>query len=481
MATQYINEDKKIIFLNNKNIAQNRTDIDAIAYNAIPSLSLFNGTYAELTGKANDIELSTYGLSGYVNSLCGQISDEIKFQAETAKSYTEQLSAEFETISGDLRGAVTVYDKNNNGHELSVRKLTNEQYNELVANDQTQWNELYVINDEYRDLRGQQIRNLGEPYSPTDATTKSYVDTTENSLSIATFNEAKAYANSISGEPLKDAKDYADANFADYDNFEFTYDNSGHALKLRLNNMIGNSKELSVDATYFISNGIINHIETNFDSQTLIIYWKTNDGDTKALPIPLQNLVTIYKQAEQNGGILIVPTSSGYVLSCDDTIARKSMLDDYQLAGNYVTDDSLEDRLESLSSDLNSCYINKKENSNTNAGIYTTYTIDEGHNGGIRLDSPVTGQYDRTEYGYEGINITRNSESNTEYFKFANDPSNNGIARIKDIDAKYQEIINQNYIKKSDFYDKIKTITSSSTFNEVIQVLLDLQALTNVE
>ena len=71
MATTYTNELKEIVFLNNKNIAQKQEDLDTISYNAIPSLSLFNSTYSELTGKSNDIEISAYGISCQVNAICG--------------------------------------------------------------------------------------------------------------------------------------------------------------------------------------------------------------------------------------------------------------------------------------------------------------------------------------------------------------------------------------------------------------------------
>lgn len=79
MATQYINKNKEIVFLNNKNIAHERGNLDdgTIAYNAIPSLSLFNDTYNEVTGYTNRVELSAYGISCTVSSLSDAISNEV--------------------------------------------------------------------------------------------------------------------------------------------------------------------------------------------------------------------------------------------------------------------------------------------------------------------------------------------------------------------------------------------------------------------
>ena len=484
MATQYINKNKEIVFLNNKNIAHERGNLDdgTIAYNAIPSLSLFNDTYNEVTGYTNNVELSAYGISCIVSSLSAAISNEVSSAEKRAKEYTEQLSGEFRDISVDLRGAVTVLDKQGKfiGNDLSVRKLTNDEYNQLVYDEQTAENMIYIINDNYYSARNQKIRDLGEPYLSSDAVTKNYVDITENSLSIATYNEAKAYANSISSEPLLSANDYSDRNFAKYNDFDFSYVKNEHALILKLKNNKSETKELSVDATDFIANGIIHEMHVNSSTNMLVITWKKPTGAYEEINIPLEGLFTLYKTTDQ-GGIDIKNTPEGFVISCNNSIARITDLEGYQVAGNYITDSSLGEALNQLSTSLSSYYIAKDKNSTTASGIYTTYTIDQGHNGGIRLDSPSDTIHDRTAYGYEGINVTRDNEDNTEYFKFFNDADGNKIARLKDIDAKYQEIINQNYIKKSDFYNKIKTITSSSTFSDVIQVLLDLQALTNVE
>ena len=466
MATTYTNELKEIVFLNNKNIAQKQEDLDTISYNAIPSLSLFNSTYSELTGKSNDIEISAYGISCQVNAICGQISDEIKFQAENAKSYTEQLSTEFETISGDLRGAVTVIDRNHlaGEHELSVRKLTNEQYNSLVAYDLTTWNELYVIDDEYRDMRGQKIKNLGDPYELSDAANKQYVDSTEKALSNLTLEHAASYSDQTSAYAETAAKTYSDSTFAKYNGLEFSYNSNKHYLSVGLTNADGTTFIKSIDTTDFIKNRIVQSITINGDK--LQIAYEKPGGSSEIVEIPLNKLVNVYEGVH---GISIGQDSRGFVISCDDTVAFKTDLAGYQQAGTYTTPTDLETRLNSLSSELNNCYLSKA-GSDTNIGIYTNYIMDSSREGGIRLRAPNISQFDATEYGYENIKVTRNRADNSQIFTFSDDTNGNGIVRFKNLNE---------YIRKADVYNALSDITNDDvTFETVVSALINLKNIT---
>jgi len=97
-------------------------------------LSLFNDTYTGIAGKMNDIELSANGISSYVNYLCSEISTAINNGNYASNERVEQLSTEFKDISASLKGAVTVIGKDGSviGNDLSVRKLTNVDYDQLV-------------------------------------------------------------------------------------------------------------------------------------------------------------------------------------------------------------------------------------------------------------------------------------------------------------------------------------------------------------
>ena len=81
------------------------------------------------------------------------------------KDYSDTKISLFSGISSDS------YSSN-----LSVIKLTNEEYGNLVLNDQINESALYVIDDDHVDARGQRITNVSTPISSYDATTKQYVD-----------------------------------------------------------------------------------------------------------------------------------------------------------------------------------------------------------------------------------------------------------------------------------------------------------------
>jgi len=81
-------------------------------------------------------------------------------------------------LSTAVSSVISVYDKNNNyvGNQLSVRKLTNAEYKDLVIHDTVNARGLYVIDDNYFDAYGQQMKNLADPAELSDATNKKYVD-----------------------------------------------------------------------------------------------------------------------------------------------------------------------------------------------------------------------------------------------------------------------------------------------------------------
>ena len=81
------------------------------------------------------------------------------------KDYSDTKISLFSGISSDS------YSSN-----LSVIKLTNEEYGNLVLNDQINESALYVIDDDHVDASGQRITNVSTPISSYDATTKQYVD-----------------------------------------------------------------------------------------------------------------------------------------------------------------------------------------------------------------------------------------------------------------------------------------------------------------
>ena len=56
-------------------------------------------------------------------------------------------------------------------------KLSASEYEQLVYDDETLSNALYVVEDDYVDAYGEQIKNVAYPTDLSDAATKGYVDT----------------------------------------------------------------------------------------------------------------------------------------------------------------------------------------------------------------------------------------------------------------------------------------------------------------
>ena len=76
-------------------------------------------------------------------------------------------------------------------NDLSVVKLTNEEYNKLVAEKKINPAALYVITDNYTSMRGAQLKDLGQPTDDNDAATKKYID--DNILNIPKIDLSEYY------------------------------------------------------------------------------------------------------------------------------------------------------------------------------------------------------------------------------------------------------------------------------------------------
>ena len=94
-----------------------------------------------------------------------------------AKSETYS-SSEINGISAELKSGIDdkVFINGLTAQSLSVIKLPASDYEELVANDGTLSNAIYIIDDSYEDMYGQQVKNVAAPTDPNDAATKNYVD-----------------------------------------------------------------------------------------------------------------------------------------------------------------------------------------------------------------------------------------------------------------------------------------------------------------
>lgn len=91
------------------------------------------------------------------------------------------LSSSLSTISTvSLISDDIVYSK-----DLSVQRLTNEEYNNLVIDGKVNLSTLYIIADDHTSFRGQQIKDVAEPTDDNDAATKKYVDDAVSEIDVS--------------------------------------------------------------------------------------------------------------------------------------------------------------------------------------------------------------------------------------------------------------------------------------------------------
>lgn len=91
------------------------------------------------------------------------------------------LSSSLSTISTvSLISDDIVYSK-----DLSVQRLTNEEYNNRVIDGKVNLSTLYIIADDHASFRGQQIKDVAEPTDDNDAATKKYVDDAVSEIDVS--------------------------------------------------------------------------------------------------------------------------------------------------------------------------------------------------------------------------------------------------------------------------------------------------------
>lgn len=128
-----------------------------------------------LSGMSIDNAFDT--LSGCISSHIDKLSDDYYRKEETSsKTEISQKFNELKEYSDTKISLLSGISSDSYSSNLSVIKLTNEEYGNLVLNDQINESALYVIDDDHVDARGQRITNVSTPISSYDATTKQYVD-----------------------------------------------------------------------------------------------------------------------------------------------------------------------------------------------------------------------------------------------------------------------------------------------------------------
>lgn len=119
------------------------------------------------------VELSVDGLSSYAKGL----SDDLGAEVNRAKAAEEKLADVDEFLSAAISSTVYVENGSETFNQLSVVKISKSEFDAKVGSGSPlQGNVLYVVDSNVIDAYGQQMKNLGNPTDPGDATNKKYVD-----------------------------------------------------------------------------------------------------------------------------------------------------------------------------------------------------------------------------------------------------------------------------------------------------------------
>lgn len=91
--------------------------------------------------------------------------------------------------------------------DLSVCHIGTNEYHDLVVNDACLSNVIYVVENDFVDAYGLQVKNVAEPTENTDAATKGYVDAhcchDDEFISRREFDEFKGQLSTIIKENVK--------------------------------------------------------------------------------------------------------------------------------------------------------------------------------------------------------------------------------------------------------------------------------------
>ena len=190
--------------------------------------------------------------------------------------------------------------------DLSIVKLSANEYQELVDNDQVLSNCLYIVQDTYKDMFGAQIKNMAAPTDLSDAATKEYVDSALSNVDLSEYY--KKNETSSSGQLSNEFKkyqlsgDYIENN-SSRNSIDLTADN------INLDTYVISASDTatmvigSFDSTYTnIANRYIqtgsqdteNHLTTNirFDSNPAMEIVYLTDGQNTKTPVELMDTIS---------------------------------------------------------------------------------------------------------------------------------------------------------------------------------------------
>ena len=152
-----------------------------------------------LISKITTIGGSTYDIKdAAAREQCTYVSSQVSSNTEAISALSDAISQKV-FVSDNISG-ISGYS------DLSVIKLSANEYASLLTSDQLLSNALYVVEDEYEDMYGMQVKNVAYPTDLSDAATKGYVDDAVSGIQIPT--DLSAFTNSPGYLVSNDLSDY---------------------------------------------------------------------------------------------------------------------------------------------------------------------------------------------------------------------------------------------------------------------------------
>lgn len=158
-----------------------------------------------------DVDLSGYYMKNETSS-ASEISERFLSCSQQHEDEAQARAEADEALSTSIDKKIWVSDRQVSSEgfsELSVIKLTQDEYAELLETSSVISNAIYIASSDKEDFYGERLQNVGDPEELSDAANKSYVDNavssseerfSETASQLSASVDAKVYAGSISAD-----------------------------------------------------------------------------------------------------------------------------------------------------------------------------------------------------------------------------------------------------------------------------------------
>ena len=358
----YTNNDKEIVFLNDKNIVHELSGENSPAYNAIPSQKLVESCYNDLCTHSEKLCADAVAAANtYTDKKLTSTSDENdkKYVHLTGDVITGSLSISTglavgeNAVASEKNSIAFGRDAQANQHDSFVwngNDRDDSSENSYLANGAHTFNinpakglsGIYVGKDTLNKLIDDKV--LASKNEITSAANATYAKSDET-YTISQVNE-------ISSDLSTAVKNRSYVTSSDID---FEYKDSQLILSVRNSNDATDIREIKVSTAEFEKGRFLESVSIGIrdtdNKQCLILTFKLEDNTNKTLYIPLDELIEVYKEGN---GIKIDTTT--YQISIDDSVVANKTdvkeINDYLLTLKGTNEDHTNGIIGTLSSDV---------------------------------------------------------------------------------------------------------------------------------